>query len=95
MGGKNVFRRVLFIKLMKSIANIGAQKNQYGESLNKPSMKWVYRLFHGIHVLKLNLNNQMQHIVLNLNELLRRIVIYFGELACNIYGVTIGEACGT
>ena len=33
-------------------------------------MKWVYRLFHGIHVLKLNLNNQMQHIVLNLNDLI-------------------------
>ena len=77
------------------LANEDTITSQSNKETNKPSMKWVYRLFHGIHVLKLNLNNQMQHIVLNLNELLRRIVIYFGELACNIYGVTIGEACGT
>ena len=63
--------------------------SQSNKETNSPSMKWVYRLFHGIHVLKLNLNNQIQHIVLNLNELLQRIVTYFGELACNIYGVTM------
>jgi transposase len=71
------------------LANNDTIPSQANKETNKPSMKWVYRLFHGIHVLKLNLNNQMQHIVLNLNELLRRIVIYFGDFACNIYGVSV------
>jgi transposase len=70
------------------LANDDTIPSQTNKKTSKPSMKWVYRLFHGIHVLTLNLNNQMQHIVLNLNELLRRIIIYFGEFACNIYGIT-------
>ena len=59
--------------------------SQSNKETNKPTMKWIYRLFHGVHVLKLN--NNMQHIVLNLNDLLRRIIIYFGDFACNIYDV--------
>ena len=59
--------------------------SQSNKETNKPTMKWIYRLFHGVHVLKLN--NNMQHIVLNLNNLLRRIIIYFGDFACNIYDV--------
>jgi hypothetical protein len=72
----------------QALANNDTIPSQTNKETNKPSMKWVYRLFHGIHVLKLNLNNQMQNIVLNVNELLRRIVIYFGDFACNIYGVS-------
>lgn len=70
------------------LANDDTVQSQSNKETNKPSMKWIYRLFHGVHVLKLGLSNQMQHIVLNMNELLRRIVIYFGEFACNIYGIT-------
>lgn len=73
------------------LANDETIPSQTNKETNKPSMKWVYRLFHGIHVLKLNLNNQMQHIVLNLNDLLRRIVIYFGDFACSIYGIVIQQ----
>jgi transposase len=73
------------------LANDDTIPSQTNKETSKPSMKWVYRLFHGIHVLKLNLNNQMQHIVLNLNELLRRIIIYFGDFACNIYGVAVQQ----
>ena len=39
--------------------------SQTNKETNKPSMKWVYRLFHGVHVLKLNFNNQMLHILIN------------------------------
>lgn len=69
------------------LANNETIPSQSNKDTNKPSMKWVYRLFHVIHVLKLNLNNDIQHIILNLNDLLRRIVRYFGEVACNIYGI--------
>lgn len=76
------------------LANEDIIPSQSDKETNKPSMKWVCHLFHGIHVLKLNFSNQMQHIGLNVNELLRRIVIYFGDFVCNIYGVTIGETHG-
>ena len=71
-------------QLLMNNATIPSQSNK---ETNKPTMKWIYRLFHGIHVLKLN--NNMQHIVLNLNDLLRRIIIYFGDFACNIYDVKL------
>ena len=70
-------------QLLMNNATIPSQSNK---ETNKPTMKWIYRLFHGIHVLKLN--NNMQH-VLNLNDLLRRIIIYFGDFACNIYDVKL------
>ena len=73
-------------QLLAHEATIPTQTNK---QTNNPSMKWVYRLFHGVCVLKLNLYTNMQNIVLNLNELLRRIIGYFGNIACNIYGITI------
>ena len=60
---------------------------QSGGLTNKPSMKWVYRLFHGIHVLKVKVRKRIDLFVLNLNELLHKIINYFGPVACKIYDV--------
>lgn len=62
--------------------------NQLKKETNHPSMKWVYRLFHGIQVIKLQLGETSQELVINLNELTRRMVRYFGERAMQIYGLT-------
>lgn len=59
---------------------------QSGKVSDKPSMKWIYRLFHGVHVLKIS-GEISQTLVLNVNELLRKIICYFGEWACGIYNV--------
>lgn len=61
--------------------------SQSGHNTKRPSMKWVYRLFHGVHVLKLSINNTYQEIVLNLNEMLIKIIRYFGPMACSIYDI--------
>jgi hypothetical protein len=61
--------------------------SQSGCATNRPSMQWVYRLFHGIHVLKLNINHQCHEIVLNINDILEKIIHYFGPMACNVYGI--------
>lgn len=63
--------------------------SQSGKETNKPSMKWVYRLFSGIAVLKIKVNQQWQELVLNLDTLLCRIIRYFGAYACNIYGIQV------
>ena len=60
---------------------------QTGRLSKKPSMKWIYRMFQGVHVLKLQLGNTIDRIILNLNDILRRIIGYFGEVACKIYDV--------
>ncbi len=58
---------------------------QTGRLSKKPSMKWIYRMFQGVHVLKLRLGNSIDRIVLNLDDTLRRIIGYFGDVACKIY----------
>ena len=51
-------------------------------------MKWIYRLFHGVHVLHLEGDGLLTSMVINLNELRKRIIRYFGALACSIYEVS-------
>ncbi|HLP34791.1 MAG TPA: IS1634 family transposase [Amoebophilaceae bacterium] len=60
---------------------------QSGRENQKPSMKWIYRLFHGVHVLHLEADGLLTSMVINLNELRKRIIGYFGVLACSIYEV--------
>lgn len=59
---------------------------------NRLSMKWVYRLFHGIHVMKLQIDDVFHKIVVNMNEILIKIVRYFGPVACSIYEVDYQNA---
>lgn len=66
--------------------------SQSGKETKIPSMKWVYRLFFGVCVLQLKLQDQVQHMVLNVSDLLERIIIYFGEVACRIYDIeSVGD----
>lgn len=71
-------------ELLKQNETIKSQSNR---DTNKPTMKWVYRLFQGVCVLNLKIGEEKQEVVLNLNEELKRIVTYFGECACGIYGI--------
>jgi transposase len=69
------------------VAHKDLMPTQSGGLTNKPSMKWVYRLFYGIHVLKVKTRNKLELYVLNLNELLHKIIRYFGPVACKIYDI--------
>ncbi|NGX38599.1 MAG: hypothetical protein K1000chlam2_01773 [Chlamydiae bacterium] len=59
--------------------------NQSNRETKKPTMQWIYRLFHGIHVLKIETKELSQELVINLNPLLERIVRMFGTRAMEIY----------
>ncbi len=61
--------------------------NQLKKETSTPTMKWVYRLFHGIHVVSLNLKEGMQEIVINLNSVTEKIIRLFGSKATQIYGL--------
>jgi transposase len=69
------------------IANNDTIESQTGKPTNNPSMKWVYRLFLGISVIKLELKNQVQELISNVTEGLSRIIKYFGAKAMLIYEV--------
>lgn len=66
--------------------------SQSNKPTDKPSMKWIYRLFHGVHVLKINSAESLNTFVLNVNELLKKIIFYFGEVACRIYDVSAASS---
>ena len=62
--------------------------SQSGKLTDKPSMAWIYRLFHGVHVLKIKCSGSINTLILNVNELLKKIIRSFGDLACEIYCVS-------
>jgi len=63
--------------------------NQNGKPTKKPTMKWVYRLFHGVQVLRIRTKDFFQELVINLNELLKTIIGYFGTHAMRIYSLDL------
>ena len=62
--------------------------SQSGKLTNNPSMKWIYRLFHGVCVLKIKDDACIRTWVLNLNSTLKKIIFLFGEEACRIYNIS-------
>ena len=54
----------------------------------KPSMQWVYRLFQGIQVITLTIQEVTQEIVINLKSVQKKIIHYFGPRAMEIYGTS-------
>jgi transposase len=59
--------------------------NQKRKPTQKPSLKWIYFLFSGVHELTIMFANTSKQIVINVNETLKQIVSYFGPRAQAIY----------
>ena len=61
--------------------------NQLGKPTQKPSMAWVFRLFHGVHLLTIKFSSGVQKLVINLTKTTEKIINFFGEKAKWIYGL--------
>lgn len=59
--------------------------NQLGKPTDKPSMAWVFRMFHGIQVWIIPQPDGIRQLVVNLTTALRKIIGYFGPGAESIY----------
>ena len=81
-----VYGYAQFFLRQQLLANNDTIESQTGKPTNKPSMQWVYRMFHGISVQVTN-NGQKHALVLNLTDMLRKIINYFGPLAQQFYGM--------
>lgn len=62
--------------------------DQLTKQTQKPTMAWVFRLFHGVHVWTIRQGENTQTLVVNLTALMRRIISYFGPSAEKIYGLS-------
>ena len=62
--------------------------NQTKKETANPSMQWVYRLFHGVQVITLMIQEMTQEIVINLKAVHKKIISYFGPRAMKIYGMS-------
>lgn len=61
--------------------------NQLKKPTQNPTMKWIYRLFHGVSLIQVQIEQHSQELVINLNPTLRKIIQYFGDHALKIYGM--------
>jgi transposase len=59
--------------------------DQRRKPTNKPSMKWIYFLFSGVHELTIDIGGELRNLVINVNALLKEIIGYFGPRAREIY----------
>lgn len=63
--------------------------NQNGKLTQNPTMKRVFKLFQGVQVLTVVINDIAQVLVINLNITLKNILKCFGIRAMEIYGLAI------
>jgi transposase len=61
--------------------------NQLKKPTKNPSMSWVFRMFHGIHLLSIKFSDCTQKLVINLTETTIKIIGFFGVRAKYIYGL--------
>jgi transposase len=62
--------------------------NQNGSPTQNPTMKRVFKLFHGVQVLTIVINGEVQELVINLNTQLKDILSCFSSKALEIYDLT-------
>jgi len=64
--------------------------NQLGKEIQKPTLRWIFKLMQGISVVRIFANkaeNIYQEVVSNISELTERVILYFGKHAALIYGL--------
>lgn len=62
--------------------------DQLSRETKKPTMAWVFRLFHGVHVWTIRQGEKTQTLVVNLTTLMKRIIRHFGSSAEKIYALS-------
>jgi len=62
--------------------------SQTNKAIKNPSMKWIYTIMYGIHLVVVCINGIKREFVSNLDAVRKKIICYFGERAMQIYGVT-------
>lgn len=64
--------------------------DQRKKPTQKPSMAWVYRMFHGVQWVHVQISGTVFQTISNLTELKKKIIRFFGKRAEYIYGILDG-----
>lgn len=71
-----IAQRYLRKKLQELRASV---PNQQGNPTQKPTMRWIFQLFEGVHLLLHTVESRVREIVLNLNEVRLQILRVLGS----------------
>jgi len=63
--------------------------NQIGEQIERPTLRWIFQMMHGIHHLRVKTGNQVSYILVGITELKKKILRFFGEIVGKIYQFNI------
>jgi len=75
-------QRYLRQKLMELSESI---PNQVGKPTKRPTMRWIFQIFEGVHVLIHRTSNGTREIILNINPTRRHILQILGAAFEKIY----------
>lgn len=67
--------------------------DQRGKETKRPTMKWIFQLFEGIHVAYIKLQGKLTIQITNLNDLHKQILKLLGHQYEQIYSVSV-VTCG-
>jgi hypothetical protein len=52
-------------------------KNQLGQATDKPTLRWIFKVLQGIHLVKINAQSQISHLTEEILDILQYFSIYF------------------
>jgi len=64
--------------------------NQIGEQTERPTLRWIFQLLHGIHYLRILVGEQVHYVIEGLTTLREKILRFFGESVAKIYQIFFG-----
>jgi len=62
--------------------------NQIGQPTATPTLRWIFQLLDGIHVVTVTLQHQVRVILDGLTDLRKKILRLFGQTVCQIYQIS-------
>lgn len=77
-----IAQRYLRQRLEQAQASI---PNQLGKATRRPTMRWIFQLFEGVHLLIRTTRKKTEEIILNMNPLRYRILAILGPKFEKIY----------
>jgi len=67
--------------------------NQIGQPTATPTLRWIFQLLEGIHVVTVVIQRQVRVIIDGLTDLRKKILRLFGQKVCQIYQIPSTGAC--
>ena len=59
--------------------------NQINQPTKTPTMRWIFQLMEGIHVVQMRIDGVVKRIVHGINEMKRKIILLMGLTVMRIY----------